>query len=61
MQITHTVPPVTLFSDYIYFSSFSDEMLRHAREASLRYIRERNLDGSSFVMRRRQQCRTATS
>jgi hypothetical protein len=33
MQITDTVPPVDLFSDYIYFSSFSDAMLRHARAA----------------------------
>ena len=31
MQIGHTVPPVELFSDYVYFSSFSDHMLRHAR------------------------------
>ena len=33
MQITATVPPVDLFSDYIYFSSFSDAMLRHAGAA----------------------------
>lgn len=50
MQITHIVPPVTLFSDYIYFSSFSDQMLKHAREASLRYILEKQLGNSSFVI-----------
>jgi SAM-dependent methyltransferase len=50
MQITHVVPPVTLFSDYIYFSSFSDHMLKHAREASLRYIEEKQLNADSFVI-----------
>jgi SAM-dependent methyltransferase len=50
MQITHTVPPVNLFSDYVYFSSFSEHMLRHSREASLRYIREKNLSKDSFVV-----------
>ena len=32
VQITETVPPEELFRDYLYFSSFSDTMLRHARE-----------------------------
>lgn len=50
MQITHIVPPVALFSDYVYFSSFSDQMLRHAREASLRYIDEKQLCPSSLVV-----------
>lgn len=50
MQITETVPPVTLFSDYLYFSSFSDQMLRHAREASLHYIAEKKLSSESFVV-----------
>jgi SAM-dependent methyltransferase len=50
MQITHIVPPVTLFSDYVYFSSFSDHMLTHAREASLRYMAEKRLDAGSFVI-----------
>jgi SAM-dependent methyltransferase len=50
MQITHIVPPVTLFSEYVYFSSFSDHMLRHAREASLRYIEEKKLGAQSFVI-----------
>ncbi len=50
MQITHIVPPVTLFSDYVYFSSFSDQMLRHARTAAVRYMDEKPLDSSSFVI-----------
>ncbi|MEN3943127.1 class I SAM-dependent methyltransferase [Prosthecobacter sp. SYSU 5D2] len=50
MQISDTVPPVDLFSDYVYFSSFSDHMLQHAREASLRYISEKSLSSGSFVV-----------
>ena len=50
LQISHVIPPVDLFSEYIYFSSFSDEMLWHARQASLRYIKEKPLNGSSFVI-----------
>ena len=30
VQITETVPPEQLFREYLYFSSFSDTMLRHA-------------------------------
>ncbi len=50
MQIAHIVPPVTLFSDYVYFSSFSDHMLQHARQAALRYIDEKPLNAGSFVI-----------
>jgi len=50
MQINYNVPPVDLFREYVYFSSFSDQMLRHAREASFRYIREKRLDSGSFVV-----------
>lgn len=50
MQISHIVPPVDLFGEYLYFSSFSDHMLRHAREASLRYIAEQKLGADSFVV-----------
>src|ERR1051326_5381747 len=41
VQITHSVPPDALFSDYLYFSSFSDAMVRHAREIACRLIDER--------------------
>jgi SAM-dependent methyltransferase len=44
------VPPVQLFSEYLYFSSFSDFMLRHARAAAERYIREFSLDKKSLVI-----------
>jgi SAM-dependent methyltransferase len=30
-QITESVPPETMFRDYVYFSSYSDTMIAHAR------------------------------
>jgi SAM-dependent methyltransferase len=50
LQITDLVPPVELFSEYLYFSSFSDLMLRHAREAAEKYIAEFNLNSQSLVV-----------
>src|ERR1041384_8492644 len=50
LQIVDLVPPVQLFSEYLYFSSFSDLMLRHAREAAERYVREFGLGESSLVV-----------
>src|SRR5215475_6080407 len=50
LQITDLVPPTQLFSEYLYFSSFSDALLRHAREAAERYIREFSLNGQSHVV-----------
>lgn len=50
VQITETVPPESLFSDYAYFSSFSDTMVTHAREVAQRMIHERRLGGNSLVM-----------
>ena len=37
LQITDLVPPVELFSDYIYFSSYSDAWTKHAAECAERY------------------------
>lgn len=50
MQIRETVPPVALFSQYLYFSSFSGQMLSHARDASERYILEKGLGATSLVV-----------
>jgi SAM-dependent methyltransferase len=50
LQITDLVPPVELFSEYLYFSSFSDLMLRHAREAAEKYIAEFGLNPQSLVV-----------
>jgi SAM-dependent methyltransferase len=50
VQITETVPPEQLFSDYAYFSSFSDTMLAHAREIVSRLVRDRGLNGNSLAV-----------
>lgn len=50
LQITEVVPPVTLFSEYLYFSSFSDALLRHAANAASRYQHDFQLGDSSFVV-----------
>src|ERR1041385_283562 len=50
LQILDLVPPVELFSEYLYFSSFSDALLRHAREAAERYMREFSLNTQSHVV-----------
>jgi SAM-dependent methyltransferase len=49
-QIRETIPPETLFSEYPYFSSFSDTMVQHAREVATQLIRTRQLGPSSLVV-----------
>jgi SAM-dependent methyltransferase len=50
LQIVDLVPPVQLFSEYLYFSSFSDLMLSHAKQAADRYIKEFSLGRQSLVV-----------
>jgi len=50
LQIMHTVPPAELFSDYVYFSSFSDSMLAHARALASRVQGERRLGARDLVI-----------
>jgi SAM-dependent methyltransferase len=50
LQITETVPPEVLFREYLYCSSFSDTMLRHARAIAERLIEERRLGHDSLVV-----------
>jgi SAM-dependent methyltransferase len=50
LQIADLVPPVELFSEYFYFSSFSDAMLRHARQTAKRYQDEFTLGPRSLVV-----------
>lgn len=50
VQILETVPPDQLFRDYVYFSSYSDTMLRHAKELAERMIQERGLGPHSLVI-----------
>ena len=50
VQILAEVPPQALFVDnYLYFSSFSDEFLAHARAHAENLVEERGLDGSTLV------------
>ncbi len=50
VQITETIPPEQLFSDYLYFSSFSDGMLKHARELTARFATSAKLGPTSLAV-----------
>ena len=51
VQITENVPEDVLFDEnYLYFSSFSDVVLKHSREHALDLIAGRGLDDSSLVV-----------
>ena len=50
VQITETVPPEKLFREYLYFSSFSETMLQHAKQLVERLIALRKLGGKSLVV-----------
>jgi hypothetical protein len=50
VQITETVPPEELFREYLYFSSFSDTMLAHARELTARLVSELKLGARSLAV-----------
>lgn len=49
-QITAEVPSDELFRDYVYFSSFSDTMLKHAAELAHEVTRSEKLDILSLVV-----------
>jgi SAM-dependent methyltransferase len=51
VQITEEVPPEQLFVDnYLYFSSFSDELLDHSREHALGLISSRSLGPDDLIV-----------
>lgn len=50
VQITCTVPPEVLFRDYLYLSSYSTTMLRHAETVATRLIAELGLGKQSRVV-----------
>jgi predicted TPR repeat methyltransferase len=50
VQITERVPPERLFSDYAYFSSFSDTIVSEAKKLAARMLEERALKEKSLVM-----------
>lgn len=49
VQITETVPPELLFREYLYFSSYSDTVVRNAEGIVTRLIASRNLNGNSLA------------
>ena len=49
VQITETIPPSKLFSNYLYFSSISKTMLEHVRDLAESLIAERKLNERSQV------------
>src|SRR5262249_45749485 len=49
VQINETVPPEQMFSDYAYFSSYSDTMLAHARGIVERVVDEQGLGPDSLA------------
>lgn len=50
VQITESVPPAKLFSDYAYFSSFSDSFVAAAKVLADRLVAERSLVTTSLVI-----------
>ncbi len=48
-QILETVPPEQMFRNYLYFSSFSETMLQHARASAQALIASRRLDRECLV------------
>ena len=50
LQITYNVPPDELFRDYIYFSSYSDTLLRHAQQIVEYIIASRKLSRDGLVL-----------
>lgn len=47
VQILETVAPEGLFSNYLYFPSFSDTTLHHAKDIASRLLKARNLNAAS--------------
>jgi len=50
VQLAETVPPETLFRDYLYFSSVSETLLGEARVLASRVIAERGLGPDQLVV-----------
>jgi SAM-dependent methyltransferase len=50
VQLDYDVPPQELFADYVYFSSYSDEWLQHAKEYCAMARRRFALDSGSLVV-----------
>ncbi len=50
VQITETLPAEVLYRQYVYFSSYSDTVLRESRQIAERMVHSRRLDRNSRVV-----------
>lgn len=50
LQITETIPPEKLFSEYLYLSSFSDTVLKNASELANKLTKSCKLTSQSLVL-----------
>ena len=50
VQITETVDPKILFGKYLYFSSYSDTMLQHAKMLVDKLVKQAGLSEKNFVI-----------
>jgi SAM-dependent methyltransferase len=50
LQTSVTVSPAIIFKDYLYFSSYSDDMLRHCRALAAETVERYHLGGNSLVV-----------
>ena len=50
VQLLETVPPEEMFRNYVYLSSFSETMLRHAEASARAIISARGLSPGSLVV-----------
>ncbi len=50
VQLRHVVPPAQMFSEYLYFSSYSASMLHHAEALAAQLVAERKLGADSLVV-----------
>jgi hypothetical protein len=49
VQLTHALDPAEIFTDYIYFSSMSETVVRHGEALAARYARELSLGPTDLV------------
>ena len=50
LQLTQDIPPEELFTEYLYFSSFSEAAVEHARRLAAAVVASRRLTPSSLVV-----------
>ncbi|MGZ3453561.1 MAG: class I SAM-dependent methyltransferase [Polyangiales bacterium] len=49
VQLTHALDPAEIFTDYIYFSSMSETIVRHGEALAARYAKELSLGAKDLV------------